>query len=409
MSKGKTLAALIGFVGLLALPPVASGTAVTRACWLRDAVSPTPSIVYAMCEQGRLYVTTDAGATWTTIETQAAATSGTGAATSGAGAAASGTGAATSGAGAAAGRTGTAASGTRANGRGTGAAASGTGAATSGTVVDTSEPQAQVSLRALDFIDATHGLIVGDRGTILASDDAGKTWQPRKSGTTNHLLTLVSVGNQLWTGGYDGIILHSADGGRTWQQQKTPSGLAIESIYFLDAVHGWAVGWAGTILRTADGGKKWEAVKTSAASWSLSGVYFKDLNVGWVVGFNGQLMRSDDGGTTWKAQPPKDQKGEPIRAWLKGIAVDKSNRVWVAADDQLLMSADGQTWVATPTADLLFLRDFVRVGDSLWAIGQLGALKLQDPGTTWKSVDTLVVGGSTKDVVESEQKPTSSQ
>ena len=47
MSKGKTLAALTGFIGLLALPPVASGTAVTRACWLRDAVSPTPGSRWA--------------------------------------------------------------------------------------------------------------------------------------------------------------------------------------------------------------------------------------------------------------------------------------------------------------------------------------------------------------------------
>jgi len=338
MSKGRTLAALTGLIGVLALSPVAFAAEVSRACWLRDAVSPTPTIVYALCEQGRLYTTTDGGATWTTGETKA-----------------------------------------------------------------------DVTLRSLTFTDATHGLIVGDRGTILGSDDAGKTWQARKSGTTNHLLTLFSVGNEVWTGGYDGVLLHSSDGGRTWEQQKTPSGLAIESIYFLDNVHGWAVGWAGTILRTADGGKNWEAIKTSAASWSLSGVYFKDLKVGWVVGFQGQLMRTDDGGLTWKAQPPKDAKGEPIRVWLKGITADSSNRVWVAADDQLLMSADGQTWTATPTADLLFLRDFVRVGDSLWAIGQLGLLKLQEPGTTWKAVDTLVVGGSTKDVLSSTVKPNSSQ
>jgi photosystem II stability/assembly factor-like uncharacterized protein len=338
MSKGRTLGVLTGFVALLALSPIASGATVSRACWLRDAVSPAPTIVYGLCEQGRLYVTRDSGATWSTSETGA-----------------------------------------------------------------------EVTLRSLAFVDATHGLIAGDRGTILASDDAGKTWQARKSGTTNHLLTLFSVGNDVWAGGYDGILLHSSDAGRTWEQQKTPSGLAIESIYFLDAVHGWAVGWAGTILRTADGGKNWEAIKTSAASWSLSGVYFKDLKVGWVVGFQGQLMRSDDGGTTWKAQPPKDAKGEPIRVWLKGITADSANRIWVAADDQLLMSADGQTWTAKPTADLLFLRDFVHVGDSLWAIGQLGALKLSSPGTDWKSVDTLVVGGSTKDVLTTTVKSDSSQ
>jgi len=71
MSKGTTLAALTGFIGLLALPPIASGAAVSRACWLRDAVAPTPTIIYAMCEQGRLYTTADAGATWTSGETGA--------------------------------------------------------------------------------------------------------------------------------------------------------------------------------------------------------------------------------------------------------------------------------------------------------------------------------------------------
>jgi hypothetical protein len=120
-------------------------------------------------------------------------------------------------------------------------------------------------------------------------------------------------------------------------------------------------------------------------------------------------MRSDDGGTTWTAQPPKDAKGEPIRVWLKGITADSSNRIWVAADDQLLMSADGQTWSAKPTANLLFLRDFVHVGNSLWAVGQLGALKLASPGTDWNAVDTLVVGGSTKDILSSTVKADSSQ
>jgi hypothetical protein len=77
----------------------------------------------------------------------------------------------------------------------------------------------------------------------------------------------------------------------------------------------------------------------------------------------------------------------------------------VAADDQLLMSADGQTWTAKPTETLLFLGDFVHVGDSLWAIGQLGALKLSGTGTDWKPVDSLVVGGSTKDVLTTAVKP----
>src|SRR5215472_14969446 len=41
------------------------------SCWLRDAASPAPSTVYAMCEQGTFWITTDGGAKWTSRETAA--------------------------------------------------------------------------------------------------------------------------------------------------------------------------------------------------------------------------------------------------------------------------------------------------------------------------------------------------
>src|SRR5215469_897162 len=31
------------------------------SCWLRDAASPAPSTIYALCEQGTLWFSTDAG------------------------------------------------------------------------------------------------------------------------------------------------------------------------------------------------------------------------------------------------------------------------------------------------------------------------------------------------------------
>ena len=114
----------------------------------------------------------------------------------------------------------------------------------------------------------------------LLSMMGGYTWQTRNPGTTENLLTVYSIGYEVWAGGFDGVILYSADGGRTWKPQSSHTTQSVEDIYFGDTKHGWAVGWSGLILRTADGGVTWQAV-TNPASWTLNSVYFRDLQNGW--------------------------------------------------------------------------------------------------------------------------------
>jgi photosystem II stability/assembly factor-like uncharacterized protein len=253
---------------------------------------------------------------------------------------------------------------------------------------------------AMAFTDLNHGLIVGDAGMVLATEDGAKTWKPRESGTKEHLRAICNVGEAIWVAGFDGVLIHSSDGGKTWEKQKSGTSQTLEGIYFLDPNHGWAVGWAGTILRTSDGGKKWTEVKSEAASWSLSSVYFRDLQNGWTMGFSGQLLRSRDGGATWVAQiacdnPATAKPGEctPVKSWLTSVAFERGNRAWITADDQFLMSEDGgEKWKAVDYAGQLYMRRFLPVGDVLWAVGQLGVLK--QVGAEWKPVESLVVGSA---------------
>jgi photosystem II stability/assembly factor-like uncharacterized protein len=253
----------------------------------------------------------------------------------------------------------------------------------------TLQTNAKETLRAIAFFDAQHGLVAGDRGLALTTDDAGKTWTPRDTGTTEHLLTVAAAGNQVWAAGYDGALLHSADAGLTWEKQKSGTTQAIESIYFADENHGWAAGWSGTILRTADGGKTWEVVNTSVSSWSLTSIYFKDLKDGWAVGFAGQLLRTQDGGVTWEAQK------SPVKDWLKSVTADNSGRAWAVTDEALLVSDDGgSNWKTVPAEDDLFLNKVLRTSDSLWAMGQLGAIRQTGPGLEWKHVSSLVPAGA---------------
>lgn len=248
---------------------------------------------------------------------------------------------------------------------------------------------AAVTLHGLSFFDPLHGFAVGDGGTVLATEDGAKTWQPRTSGTKEHLLSVFTIGNLAWTAGFDGTVLHSIDGGRTWNKQTSGTTMALESIFFLDPDHGWAVGWSGTILRTADGGKTWESIKTSAASWSLATVRFLDAKNGWAAGFSGQLLRSRDGGATWEAQKT------PSQSWLTSVATDRANRIWIAADDHLVVSEDsGATWRAIPVEGNLFVARLFPLGDTLCALAELGLLRQGGNGLQWKRDETFAPAGA---------------
>jgi photosystem II stability/assembly factor-like uncharacterized protein len=317
--KRTSLVRLAGILGLLALPVLASAA----DCWLRDGAAPTATNVVMMCQQGRVYVSTDAGASWTPSETKANA-----------------------------------------------------------------------PLRAISFSDAQHGVVVGDSGQIFSTENGGRTWMERLDAknqrfTTEHLMAVFSLGNRVWAAGFDGIILVSANGGGTWERQDSGTTFGLENIFFSDQDHGWVVGWSGTILRTENGGKTWKNVSSKLATWSLSWVFFKDLKIGWAVGFNGLLLRTKDGGLSWESQK------SPISEWLKSIAVDKGQRLWIANDDQLMVSSDGEKWQAVSVSKPIFMRRMLAVGDKMWAIGQLGIYQQSDTKPTeWKLIESLQTPGS---------------
>jgi photosystem II stability/assembly factor-like uncharacterized protein len=299
----------------LLLVPVLAIASDKQNCYLRDASAPTDKTAYLLCEQGLVYGTSDAGATWAPHDTAA-----------------------------------------------------------------------QQVLHAVGFSDANHGFVVGDEGTLLATNDGGKTWQPRKTGTTEHLLAIFTLGGEAWAGGFDGTLLHSADSGATWAKQDSGTTMAVESIFFLDPNHGWAVGWSGTILRTVDGGKKWETIKTDAASWSLAAVRFRDLKEGWTTGFLGELLRTHDGGTTWTAVKT------PTQSELTAVALGPDNHAYVAADDRILESDDGEQWRSVVIEDNPFIAKIFPLGGSMWALGELGIFK--QTGAQWKKDENFVPAGT---------------
>jgi photosystem II stability/assembly factor-like uncharacterized protein len=243
--------------------------------------------------------------------------------------------------------------------------------------------------RDIEFLDSRRGFIVGDRGTLLKTEDGGRTWRPVEVPTSENLTSIFFLGELGWIAGWSGVILHSADGGRTWTRQPTGISHGLEDIYFHDESLGWAVGWVGTILRTTDGGKTWRPVNSPEAKWSLSAVYFRDAENGWAVGFGGQILRSRDGGQTWQSQ------ASPVASTLTSVRFDSAGRGWITTQDGFLLSEDGgESWRHVQVGNWLFLTQLLPVDGSLWAVGARGILKQTTSGFTLERIEQLLGAAS---------------
>ena len=194
----------------------------------------------------------------------------------------------------------------------------------------------------LAFPTSTSGWVVGDQGLILHTSDAGATWTRQSFGSNRLIGVAFADDRNGWAVGWDSTILHTVDGGATWTRQTVPAGIG-DSERFLgvsctDASTAWVVGYYGEILHTSDGGTNWR-LEDSGVSWDLKGVTFTDPLTGWAVA-DWSLLHTVDGGVTWTPVTV-----DPL-VWLTGVSFADARTGWaVGAQGAMLRTTDGgKTW-----------------------------------------------------------------
>lgn len=202
------------------------------------------------------------------------------------------------------------------------------------------------NLYGVKALSPTEAWAVGNFGSIYHTTDAGKTWEPRESGTKVPLFGVDFADTQHgWIVGKGSLILHTADGGRTWARQKSaiPAEKHLFNLDAIDANTAWAVGDWGAIEVTHDGGETWEdrslgtitvkveedpARQTSTLTDDviLYAVSFPDPEHGFIAGEFGTLLASEDAGRTWERRPVGTEKTlfglrfqTPEKGWAVGI------------------------------------------------------------------------------------------
>lgn len=149
---------------------------------------------------------------------------------------------------------------------------------------------------------------VGERGSILLSDDQGVSWQPASVATQrNATLTAVVAldGNRLVAVGHDGWILRSMDAGSSWQEMRYDADLGepLLGIWTSGGDNVMAFGSFGKFYQSADAGQTWAPQALDIDSAHLNSMDGGIDGRRMLVGEQGLVLRTSDAGEHWQTLP----------------------------------------------------------------------------------------------------------
>lgn len=239
------------------------------------------------------------------------------------------------------------------------------------------------------------------------------------------LLDVTRAGSRVLAAGERGLIVYSDDAGRTWRQAEVPTSISLTAIRFVNANSGWAVGHAGTILHTEDAGVHWTrqldgnlltklAVDAAQADAAKPGANKKDAErqladaqrlvtdgpdkpfldiwianerTGYAVGAYGLIFRTEDAGKNWI--PWMSHVENPRGLHLYSIASDGKNLYLAGEQGLFLRSTDGGnkfTRVETPYKGTYFTMLALKSGEVILGGMRGNAYRSTDEGKTFKQI-----------------------
>lgn len=240
-----------------------------------------------------------------------------------------------------------------------------------------------VTLTAVRFSDALHGVAVGHAGVALTTGDGGASWQVALDGRRIAALALAAArsrnsaaaigdaerlvadgadkplldlcllgGGRLLAVGAYGLAFGSEDGGRNWtswmDRIDNPKGLHLNTV----RRRGDTIligGERGLALLSGDAGKSFRRLDVPyQGSFFTAELPAADAGELVLAGLRGNVWRSADGGRSWR------QLASPMPVSITGSAIRADGSLLFANQAGLLLGVRGQALTpATASAHLL--------------------------------------------------------
>ncbi|NOX19337.1 MAG: protein kinase [Chlorobi bacterium] len=181
------------------------------------------------------------------------------------------------------------------------------------------------------YLNPQIAFILGSKGCILKSEDAGSSWTIVSHKITAPLYDAYFFDNS--NGiivGWKGTILNTTDGGNIWIAKEAQTEKYLKSIDFGDEENGIIVGGGGTILRTKNGGKSWYDLTIKDAG-GLQKVKFIGKDFVIAVGTRGSVIVSNDGGASWRAMKTN------LFVKLNDVAVTPDKKIFIVGNNGTIL------------------------------------------------------------------------
>ncbi|MES2148973.1 MAG: hypothetical protein V4508_04180 [Pseudomonadota bacterium] len=229
-----------------------------------------------------------------------------------------------------------------------------------GTSWTQAEVPVAVTLTAVHFADAHHGIAAGHDGALLTSSDGGTRWQLRLDG--NGVNALVQNDAQQAALGARAALAAATAGGKAQakaalaaaeravddarEAAKFGPSRPLLAVWMRDAQTAFAAGAFGQLLRSRDGGASWQSLASRIAN--PDGLHYNAFGHGadgalLIAGEAGRVYRSLDAGDSWRTLDTGYQ------GQLYGVAGTPSGLLAYGFGGHLLRSRDGgASWSALP-------------------------------------------------------------
>lgn len=150
----------------------------------------------------------------------------------------------------------------------------------------------------------------GEHGVLYRTTDAGLTWDTLTTNTTETINDIYfSDAANGWIAGDGGYLATTSDSGLTWNFVSQPQwGFTdFRSIAYQDTIglNPYIVGENGSGQFSIDGGTSWFAFATGTTN-TIHQIRFMNTMSGFMVGENGYINHSVDAGASWFGHPSSE-------------------------------------------------------------------------------------------------------
>ncbi len=248
------------------------------------------------------------------------------------------------------------------------------------------------SYQAIDFPTTSIGFIAGENGQIIKTTNGGTSWDTIQNTLTNKILDLKFTSSSigyvlLQSTGIRDSLLKTTNGGTSWSVLPLPANCKGNRMFFLNDSLGFIAGSkfaVGAIHKTTNGGATW----TSSSTLASRDVCFITPTVGFAVGYSGTtnyIEKSTDGGASW--QSVRSSSSNPNEFLQRVVFFDTLTGYACGGNAVLKTTNGGTSWngvgIATPTTPNLI--------DGFFLNAQIGVVlsssnfywKTTNGGTSW--------------------------